>query len=165
MKKLLKNYVHSATYKHTVIAWIIWLLFGFSAFLIFNPSVRVWLFSDITGNISTNRISGDIGYSASSSKLIVTSNISKDNIKSIEIMISHSPEIEVTLKTPNNKVTIEKLGPSMTKYSIPQSSVKAGESIATFTHNGKSEDILLGSAQIISNTNEVTNLSISNATP
>lgn len=80
-------------------------------------------------------------------------------------MISHSPEIEVVLKTPNTQVSIEKMGPSMTKYSIPQTNIKVGESIATFTHNGKTEDILLGNAQIVSNNNEVTNLSISNTTP
>jgi hypothetical protein len=80
-------------------------------------------------------------------------------------MISHSPEIEVVLKTPNTQVSIEKMGPSMTKYSIPQTSIEVGESIATFIHNGKAEDILLGNAQIVSNNNEVTNLSISNTTP
>lgn len=146
-------------------AWIIWLLLGFSAFLAFNPTVRMGLFSDISGNIPTSRISGDIGYSSSSSKLIVVSNIDKEDIKSIDIMVNHSPEITVTLKTPNNKVTIEEMGPNMTKYSISQTSIQAWESIATFTHNGKAEDILLGNAQIISNTDEVTNLSISNTTP
>jgi hypothetical protein len=83
------------------------------------------LFSDISGNIPTSRISGDIGYSSSSSKLIVVSNIDKEDIKSIDIMVNHSPEITVTLKTPNNKVTIEEMGPNMTKYSISQTSIQA----------------------------------------
>lgn len=158
-----KQWPSHNSYKQTIITGIIGIVIWLSVFLAFNSDIRNGLIADISGSMPTQAIDGDVWYYTTASKLSIVSNLDMNELSSISILISNNPETEVLLKQPSaTRTNIEKLWPSMNKYTFSLSSLQKWELIAVFSHNGSKEDLAVGNIELINTDQEVVNLSISN---
>lgn len=157
--KLLPNLLN----KHTIVTTIVGICIGLGFFLAINPEYRTWLLSDITWNFPVTSSAWNINYMVTSNKLIIWSNLDLDGVQSISIIINNNPETEILIKNPNTKDTIvEKMWPSMNKYTFPVSQLKKWDTIASFSHNGNKDDLSVGEVNVLFDDLKMTGLSISN---
>lgn len=150
--------------KQTIITGLVGIVIWLSVFLAINSDVRNWLLADVTGTISIENIAWDVAYYTTATKLIVVSNIDSLWLQSATILISNSPETEVLLKSPDTSTaSIEKMWPSMSRYTFPITDLSKWKTIATFSYNGDPEDVSVSDVELRNDAMEIITLSVTNA--
>ncbi|HMY81051.1 MAG TPA: hypothetical protein PLW93_05090 [Candidatus Absconditabacterales bacterium] len=163
----MRYYARKSWYYHiispsrsTIIGIIAGIVLGASVFLVANPSIRSDLLADVAPSQAIVGYAGEIVYRIGSKHMTVFSNTTLEGVESVSFTIAHNPEKEVLISKPSN-ANIEKLGPTMTTYTIKVSTLKPGQSIAVFSHNGNQNDLSLADVEVLSDDMKTINPSVS----